>query len=33
MLAHHNICYDIEQFKCFYVPTEPLTIDNFKKEQ
>ena len=33
LLSHHNICYDIEQFKCLYVPTEPLTIDNFKKEQ
>jgi dynein heavy chain, axonemal len=33
LLAHHNICYDIEQFKCLYVPTEPLTIGNFRKEQ
>jgi hypothetical protein len=33
LLAHHNICYDIEQFKCLYVPTEPLTITNFRKEQ
>ena len=33
LLAHHNICYDIEQFKCLYVPNEPLNIENFKKEQ
>lgn len=31
LLAHHNICYDMEQFKCLYVPTEPLSIENFKK--
>ncbi len=33
LLAHQHICYDIEQFKCLYVPSEPLSLAQFKQEQ